>query len=118
MSANNLFHNNTTFVSKSVTQVCPKCGGNCSLTKDGFFIISKCEHNHILKNSIVEFEKGQFIKGSLKKIFCDLCSKKTAYNNLFYCIQCQKKLCESCKEHHMYSKIDNCIHDIIEYIDI
>ena len=115
MSANNLFHNNTTFVSKSVTQVCPKCGGNCSLTKDGFFIISKCEHNHILKNSIVEFEKGQFIKGSLEEIFCGLCSKKTAYNNLFYCIQCQKKLCESCKEHHMYSKIDNCIHDIIEY---
>lgn len=115
MSANNLFHNNTTFVSKSVTQVCPGCGGNCSLAKDGFFIISKCEHNHILKNSIVEFEKGQFIKGSLEEIFCDLCSIKATYNNLFYCIQCQKKLCESCKEHHMYSKIDNYVHDIIEY---
>ena len=114
MSANNIF-NNTTFVTKSLTQICPQCGGNCTLTRDGFFIISKCEHNHILKNSIVEFEKSQSNQRTLEEIFCDFCSTKTTYNNLFYCIQCKKKLCESCKEHHKYSKNNNLIHDIIEY---
>ena len=115
MSDNMLSNNNLAKEVKSLAQICPKCGGNCNLNNDGFFIISECENNHKLKCSIKEFEKKQIIRVSVNKIFCDICSVEEKDNIFYYCLQCGKKLCKSCKDHHIFSD-KNCSKKIIEYI--
>ena len=115
MSAMKFLNNNLTQEVKSFVQICPKCGGNCNLTNDGFFVISECENNHKLKCSIKEFEKNQIIRLPINKINCDICSVEDKDDTFFYCLQCDKKLCKSCKDHHIFSdKI--CSKKIIEYI--
>ena len=114
MSANNLNNNIITQKVKSLTQICPKCGGKCNLKNDGFFIISECEFNHKLKYSIKEFEKSQIIPVPVEEIFCDICLIKELDNTFSYCIQCEKKLCKSCKEHHIFPK-KHSSHKTIDY---
>ena len=112
MSANKFLNNTLTQEVKSLAQICPKCGGNCSITNDGFFIKSECEYNHKIKCSIKEFEKSQIIKKN--KIICKFCSVEDKDNTFCYCLQCNIKLCKSCKDHHILEK--NCSKKIIDYI--
>ena len=112
MSTNKFLNNTLTQEVKSLTQICPKCGENCTITNDGFFIKSECEYNHKLKCSIKEFEKSQIIKRN--KIICKFCSVEDKDNTFCYCLQCNIKLCKSCKDHHILEK--NCSKKIIDYI--
>ena len=95
--------------------ICPKCSENCKFSLEDYKInLYDCPNNHKIDNiSIEEFNKTQNINEN--KIKCSNCNDDIAINleenKIYFCTDCKKNLCDTCKLKH------NNTHYIINYGD-
>ena len=88
---------------KSKYLICPECKENARILVNNYQLeIYGCKNNHKIKIQINDFEQTQNVDEA--KIKCENCNninKSNSYNNVFFfCPQCNKNLCQICKQMH------------------
>ena len=84
--------------------ICPKCSENCKFNvKDYKINLYDCPNNHKIENILIEeFNQTQNINEN--KINCSDCKASLKINSeeneIYFCINCKKNMCEKCKLKH------------------